>query len=145
MAFKGVTLNSGTLSIFLFCTVLGVSMVHGLECYQCGKFIPTSVTPCLNLTKSSVQECPPDSTHCAKYDSKAMVVHDCAKDCEEKTQWSFDILCCDKDRCNGASSLKFTISTIFMWTLSAAISLSFGQFFHQFRNPLDAIPTNTLA
>jgi len=127
-------------SYYVFLAVFAVSTVQGLECYQCGKFIPTSVTPCLNLTKSSLSECPAESTHCAKYDSKAMVVHDCATNCEEKTQWSFDILCCSTDQCNGASSLKFTISTFYMWTLSAAISLLFGDFFYCFRNAFDRIP-----
>jgi hypothetical protein len=35
--------------------------------------------------------------------------------------------------------LKFTISTFSMWTLSAAISLLFGEFFYCFRNAFDRI------
>ncbi|CAL8078398.1 unnamed protein product [Orchesella dallaii] len=145
MAFKGVTVNAGTVSLFVFCTVMTVSMVQGLICNQCGTYIPTSVTPCLNLTKSSLQECPAETTHCAKYVSPAMVVYDCAKDCEEKAQWSFDIHCCSTDQCNGASSLTNSIPIYFMWTVSAAISLSFGGFLHNFRNAFYSITHNNVA
>ncbi|CAG7731430.1 unnamed protein product, partial [Allacma fusca] len=116
---------------------VAVGTVNSIKCYQCGlyKSSVSSVTPCLNLTKEHLQECPTGSKFCTKHVAPAILVYGCEvpdHDCEEGTLGYFETFCCNEQNgCNGASSISG--SKISQWIamsipLIVASHLSLGIF-----------------
>lgn len=117
--------------ILLLLMTCCTDLLSGLQCFDCGLYIPPErldlqpgtasgkIYPCTNLTLSHLKECKESERFCMKYVNGGLEVRLCSENCVEDVH-SYserEIHCCDDDACNRAS-IPTTMSSFLIPTVS---------------------------